>query len=97
MEIEIQTYLNTHRCDDNIIFTWCLYNYDKLKPTILDNDRLYFNEKVFTELKKVAFKDKFIELITCHGKFRACDKSNCNVRHNIQIVKKDNEIDWYKP
>lgn len=96
MEAEIQIYLNTHNCTDNRVFTWCLYNYDKLKTSVLDNRIRYFDSVVFENLEKTALNDKFIECITNYGKFKACVPTIVKYTSNRREVA-EKEINWNEP
>lgn len=95
-ENDIQIYLNTHNCNDNRVFTWCLYNYDKLKTLVLDDRIRYFDSVLFKDLEKTALNDKFIDCITNNGKFRACVPTIVEYTRNGREVA-EKEINWNEP
>ena len=72
MEETIKLYMNTHDSKDNVVYTWILWNYEKLEK-IWKNESIFCNHELFDELVKTAYKDKFVVQMTNSGKFRACE------------------------
>ncbi len=71
-EETITMYMNTHESRDNVIYTWLLWNFEKLGK-IWNNEKLYCDHSLFKMVEEEAYKDKFILLITNNGKYRACE------------------------
>ena len=72
MEETIKLYMNTHDSKDNVVYTWILWNFERLEK-IWKNESIFCNDTLFDELVKTAYKDKFVVQITNNGKFRACE------------------------
>lgn len=70
----VQTYLNTHNCNNIVVFNWMVYNYDKLEK-LFTNPQNYHSEDLFKELEKVALNDIFTQVISGYGKWKVCDRT----------------------
>lgn len=71
-EDKINKYMLKHGRRDNVVFTWILWNYDKLNK-IWNNEKIYADHNLYEELEQEAYKDQFVVLITDNGKYRACE------------------------
>lgn len=91
-EETIRMYMNTHESKDNVVYTWILWNFDKLDK-IWNNDNIYADHNLYEELEKAAYKDQFVVLMTAGGKYRACEP---HIVENKTIKPKEKEIDWSK-
>ena len=70
----VQTYLNTHNCNNVILFNWMMYNYDKLQK-LFSEPRIYHSDTWFRELEKEALRDPFTAVISGNGKWKVCDNT----------------------
>ena len=76
-EETITMYMNTHESRDNVVYTWLLWNFEKLGK-IWNSEKLYCDHSLFKMVEEEAYKDKFILLITNNGKYRACEPNIIN-------------------
>ena len=78
MEKQINNYLSYHSVNEfrqrNLIYTWMLWNYDRLKP-LFENESKFKSEELFKSLLKEVNNDIVVNTLTNGGKFRACNRS----------------------
>ena len=71
MEQKINDYLFYHGVTDirqkNLIFTWMLWNYEKLEP-LFNNYQKFVDKTLFVELVQEVAKDLFVKVLTNGGK-----------------------------
>lgn len=91
-EETITLYMNTHGSKDNVVYTWILWNFEKLDK-IWKNEAIFCNDNLFEELTNEAYKDQFVVLLTNNGKYRACEP---NIVKNETVKIKEQEYDWSK-
>lgn len=91
----IRTYTNTHNSRDNVVYTWIMWNFDKLQK-IWNNDKLFCDHNLYEELEKEAYKDQFVVIITNNGKYRATTPNIVENTSNCRTGS-DKEINWNEP
>lgn len=78
MENEINRYLSYHEVNEfrqrNLIFTWMLWNYGKLK-ILFENESKFKNKDLFKSLLKEINSDLYLLTFTNNGSYRASNKS----------------------
>ena len=78
MEQKINDYLFYHNVTDirqkNLIFTWMLWNYEKLEP-LFKNHQKFVDKTLFVGLVQEVAKDLFVKVLTNGGKYKACAKN----------------------
>ena len=79
MEKQINNYLSYHSVNEfrqrNLIYTWMLWNYDKLK-LLFENESKFKSEELFKSLLNEVKNDIVVNTLTNGGKYRACNRSH---------------------
>ena len=91
----ITKYMTMHCRRDNVVYTWIMWNFDKLQK-IWENDTIFKNDSLFEELEKEAYNDKFVLMITNNGMFRATTP-NIVKRTSDCRTDSNKEINWDEP
>ena len=77
-EKQINNYLSYHSVNEfrqrNLIYTWMLWNYDRLK-LLFENETKFKSEELFKSLLNEVNNDIFVNTLTNGGKYRACNRS----------------------